>query len=349
MMKKLFAAAAALLITFSFIGCKADLAMGSDSQSGQAAQKLELIIASNQTSGENPYHFGLQKFKETAESISDGRISVICHDGTLGENENELIEKLSSGQAQMVVSSPGFMSGTGAAEVDMLSLLYLFDSFEHWEAALDGEFGNTMRDIILEKTNGDFRIMGYWSAGVRDYYGKKPIKTVADVAGLTIRTQTSGVVSEFWNQCGAVPLNIAWGELYSALKLGVVDSAENDYTNFMLKAHHKTPNGRYICETHHDFTTRLFLMDGNFYNSLTDEQREWIDIAAAAATAEERRITYSMADESKRRVIADGGIVTEFKDIDIEAFKAIAIPIQDKFAMDNDLEDYLEMVRKAAD
>ena len=110
------------------------------------AAELTLIIASNQTSPENPYHFGLAKFKEVAEEISGGKIEVICHDGTLGENE--LVEKLDLGAAHMVVASPGFMTAIGVPEVDMLSLLYLFDSFDHWEAAMDGEFGATMRDLI---------------------------------------------------------------------------------------------------------------------------------------------------------------------------------------------------------
>ncbi len=318
------------------------------STSAPETPAINFIIASNQTSAENPYHYGLAKFKEVAESVSGGKITVTCHDGTLGENENELIEKLNMGACQMVVASPGFMTAIGVPEVDMLSLLYLFDDFDHWEASLDGEFGDAMRDVILEKTNKDFRIMGYWSSGVRDYYGKKAIKTPADVKGLTIRTQTSGVVSDFWTQCGAIPTQVAWGELYQALEQGVVDSAENDYTNFMLKDHHKTANGKYIGETHHDFTTRLFLMDGNFYDSLTDEQKGWIDEAAAAATAEERNVTYSMLGDSKAKVIADGGVVTDFKDMDIEAFKAIAIPIQDKFAVDNGMEQYLKMVRDAA-
>lgn len=312
-----------------------------------AAPELTLIIASNQTSAENPYHFGLAKFKEVAEDVSGGKIEVIAHDGTLGENESELVEKLNMGAAQMVVASPGFMTAIGVPEVDMLSLLYLFDSFDHWEAAMDGEFGTTMRDIILDKTGNDYRIMGYWSAGVRDYYGKKPIQTAADVKGLTLRTQTSGVVSDFWTQLGAVPTQVAWGELYQALEQGVVDSAENDYTNFMLKDHHKTSNGHYVCETHHDYTTRLFLMDGNYYNSLTDEQKAWIDEAAAAATAEERKVTYEMMDASKEKVIADGAEVTNFEDMDIESFKSVAIGIQDKFAADNNMQDLLDKVRAA--
>lgn len=348
MMKRFLAAIAAALMITALFGCgNSDSASDFAEEQPTDEPQLELIIASNQLSEENPYHFGLAKFKETAESLSNGRISVICHDGTLSENEDELIEMLKSGECQMIVASPGFMTDIGVPEVEMLSLLYLFDSFDHWENALDGEFGRMMRDVILEKTGNSFRIMGYWSAGVRDYYGKKPIKTVADVKNLTIRTQTSGVVSEFWNQCGAVPLNVAWGNLYDALRLGVVDSAENDYTNFMLKEHHKTQNGKYICETHHDFTTRLFMINGDFYDSLTPQQRDWINDAADAASAEERRVTYSMLDYSKENVIAEGGVVTEFKDIDIEAFKAIAIPIQDKFAADNKMESYLKMVRKA--
>ena len=310
--------------------------------------ELSLIIASNQTSPENPYHFGLAKFKEVAEEVSGGKIEVITHDGTLGENENELVEKLNMGAAQMVVASPGFMTAIGVPEVDMLSLYYLFDSFEHWEAAMDGEFGSAMRDVILEKTGNDYRIMGYWSAGVRDYYGKKPITTAADMNGMTIRAQTSGVVGEFWSSVGAVPTSVGWGELYQALEQGVVDSAENDYSNFMLKDHHKTANGHYVCETHHDFTTRLFLMDGNYYNSLTDEQKAWIDEAAAAATAEERQVTYDMMGQSKDKVIADGAEVTNFEDMDIESFKSVGIQIQDKFAADNNMQDYLDKVRAAA-
>jgi TRAP-type C4-dicarboxylate transport system substrate-binding protein len=339
-MRKLLSVVSSIFVVMCFL-------VLTETKTKSADEKLTLIIASNQTSVENPYHFGLLKFKEVAEKISNGKIEVICHDGTLGENESELVEKLSMGAAQLVVVSPGFMTAVGVPEVDMLSLLYLFDGFEHWEKALDGEFGIAMRDTILTKTGNNFRIMGYWSAGVRDYYGKKPVKTVADMKGLTIRTQTSGVVSEFWTKTGAIPTQVAWGELYQALEQGVVDSAENDYTNFMLKGHHKTANGKYTSETHHDFTTRLFLIDGNYYNSLNAEQRAWIDEASKAANTEERKVTYAMMDDSKAKVKAEGGVVTEFKDVDVAGFKAIAIPIQDNFAEKNNMKQYLEMVRKA--
>ncbi len=355
MKKKISVVLAGVMAALTLAGCgsgsaapSANTGTGAAAGGNSGAAELNLIIASNQTSADNPYSYGLDKFKEVAEEVSGGKISVTVHKGTLGENENELIEKLEMGAASMVVASPGFMTAIGVPEVDIFSLNYLFDGFDHWEACLDGEFGDKMKQIVSEKTGNNFRIMAYWSSSVRDYYGKKEVKTPTDLKGMTIRTQSSQVQQDFWKACGAIPTTVAWGELYQALQQGVVDSAENDYTSFMLKEHHKTDNGKYISETHHDYTTRLLLMNGHFYDGLTDEQKGWIDEAVEACTKEEREVVYRMFEESKEKVIADGAIVTEFKDMDIEAFKALALPIQDKFAADNDMTAELDMIRAAA-
>lgn len=327
------------------IGTIAPESTGNASQTD--SQAIKMVIASNQTSADNPYHYGLQTFKEVVEELSEGTIQVECSDGTLSENEPELLEMLDDGKAQMVVVSPGNMSSAGVSEINLISLLYLFEGFAHWEAAMDGEFGSTMADIILERTGNRYRIMGYWSAGVRDYYGKIPIMSAADVEGLTIRTQISGVVYQYWTGLGAEPVDIGWGVLYDSLMAEEVDSAENDYTNLMLKQHHTTTNGKYICETHHDYTTRLFIINGDFYDSLTTEQKSWVDTAALAATLEERAVTYDMMDSSKAQCIAEGAIVTNYEDMDIESFREAAIAIQDQYAEENDLTNYLEMIRSA--
>ena len=362
MKKKFLCSTLAMAMTASMLfGCASESKTETTAAAGDAKEEtteaaksdvtpeLNLIIASNQTSLENPYSYGMDKFKEVVEDKSGGKIQVTVHKGTLGENENELIEKLEMGAASMVVASPGFMTAIGVPEVDMFSLNYLFDSFDHWEKCMDGEFGDKMKETVKEKTGNNFRIMAYWSSSVRDYYGKKPVTKPEDLKGMTIRTQSSQVQQDFWKACGAIPTSVAWGELYQALQQGVVDSAENDYTSFMLKEHHKTPNGHYISETHHDYTTRLLLMNGDFYDSLTDEQKGWIDQAVEACTEEERQVVYRMFKESKEKVIADGAEVTNFEDVDIDAFKALALPIQDKFAADNNMTAELEMIRAAAE
>lgn len=239
-MKKFLVLLLALTMSLSMlVGCQKPATgpeqPATDGPATTDLKPLHLVIAHNQTSTDNPYQYGMLKFKEVIEDISGGNITVEVHNGSIGTNESELIEKLSLGAADMVVASPGFMTGIGVKEVDILSLLYLFNSFDHWEKALDGEFGNQMKQIITEKTNNDFKVMGFWSSGVRNFYGKKPLNVPQDSAGLMIRTQNSPVQQQFWKDAGAIPSSVDWNELYQALQQGVVDSAENDFTNFMQK------------------------------------------------------------------------------------------------------------------
>lgn len=328
-----------LLVFTALAGCGND----DETSSGGDGGKIKIIAAHNQTSPENPYQDGLLKFKEVAEEESDGNIEVV-HAGTLGTEESELVEKLKLGAADVVLVSPGFMTQTGIKEVDLFALPYLFESYDHWESVVDGEVGDKMAKIINEKSNNDFKLIGYWSAGVRHYYGKKPINKMSDLKGMTIRTQTSGVVADYWKKTGAIPTDIAWGELYQALQQGVVDSAENAYPYFVQQNHHKTDNGKYITETGHDYTTRFLLINGNKFDKYTEKQKEIILKAADASVKAEREALYKQEEEYKQKAIDEGAVVNE---IDKEPFIELAVPLQDKAAKEIGVEDMLQKIRDA--
>lgn len=303
---------------------------------------LKLVVAHNSTSTENPYHYGMLKFKDVVEDISDGEIQVEIHAGTIGTSEDELIEKLQLGAADMVIAAPGFMTKTGVPEIELLTLPYLFDSFDHWEKVTQGEFGDKLKDIIYEKTNGKFLLADYWSSGIRNYYGKKPIEEPQDLKGLRIRTQSASTQLKFWGGTGAIPTQIAWNELYQALSSNVVDAAENDMTNLSLKDHHKTSNGKYVSETQHDYLTPLVLFNGPRFEKYTEQQQEWIMEAVEEATKEEVAVTKAMLEESREKIIKDGG---EINQVNKQAFKDMAIPIQDEFAANIDMTHMLEILR----
>lgn len=311
---------------------------------GANSVQVNLKFAHNQTALDNPYVYGASAFKEKLGQLSGGTMQATLYNGTMSEDEGTLLKYLQDGTADIVVISPGLITGLGVPEVDIFSLSYLFDNFAHWGNVLDGEFGSELANIVSKKTDA-VRILGYWSAGVRDYYGKKPIREPADLEGMTIRIGNSPVQQQFWKSCGAIPKSVGWGDLYNALNEGSVDSAENDYTNFSLKEHHKTKNGHYVCETEHDFTTRLMLVRPAFYNSLSAEQKQYLEQAAKYATQIERQKTFEQASSSKANVIADGAEIVENKDIDIEAFKKLAHPIQDEYAQKNNMERFIKMVR----
>ncbi|MCP3027368.1 TRAP transporter substrate-binding protein [Halobacillus sp. A5] len=304
----------------------------SDAAGGQEDDgKIKIVAAHNQTSPDNPYQFGMEEFKRVAEEESNGDIEVEVHAGTLGTSESELIEKLKLGGADLVLVSPGFMSQTGIREIDLFAMPYMFEDYEHWQQVVDGEVGEEVAQSIQEKSDGDFKMMGYWSAGVRHYYGGEPLESIDDLEGMKYRTQTSGAIAEYWEAAGAVPTNVSWGELYQGLQQGIVDSSENSYPYFVQQNHHKTKNGKYITETAHDYTTRFLLMNGNKFDEYTDEQQEIVLKAADAAVEEEREVDMEQEKEYKQQAIDDGAEVNE---IDREPFIELAEPYQEKLAED---------------
>ncbi|SFL20184.1 TRAP transporter substrate-binding protein [Halanaerobium salsuginis] len=325
-----------LLISFIMvliIGCSANVL---------AVEKLELVAAHNQTSKESPYQVGMLKFKEACEDLSDGAITVQVHAGTLGTSESELVEKLKLGAADVVIVSPGFMSKTGIKQIQLFAFPYLFNDYNHWGKVVDGVVGSKIANIVNEKSHNDFKVLGYWSAGVRHYYGKKPLHNMADLEGMKIRTQTSGVVADFWSSIGAVPTSVAWGELYQALQQGVVDGAENAYPFFVQESHHKTRNGKFTTETGHDYTTRFMLINGSKFDSLSAEQQEIIEKAAKISIDAEREEVRNQETQYKQVLLDEGGKVNE---IDRQPFIEAAMPIQDKAAAQYGVEDLLQMIR----
>ncbi|MCM3706231.1 MULTISPECIES: TRAP transporter substrate-binding protein [Cytobacillus] len=339
-MKKILSISFVLLLAFSAVlaGCSSKEEAGGEA----GAKKIKIVAAHNQTSPDNPYQTGLLKFKEVAESKSNGDIEVEVHAGTIGTEESELVEKLKLGAADVVLVSPGFMTQTGIKEIDLLALPYLFDSYDHWEKVVDGDVGKEMAELVKEKSNNDFKLIGYWSAGVRHYYGKKPIEKMEDLKGLTFRTQTSGVIADYWKKTGAIPTSIAWGELYQALQQNVVGSSENSYPYFIQQNHHKTKNGKYITETAHDYTTRFLLVNGKKFDSYSKEQQDTILEAAKASVESEREAVYAQEAEYREKAIADGA---EINEIDRKPFIELAEPLQEKTAKDLGAEDLLKKIK----
>lgn len=326
---------------FTLLGVAAAISLVGCSEDSAKSDTIKIVAAHNQTNLSSPYQTGMLKLKEVADK--SGLFNVEVHAGTIGTNENELVEKLVLGGADMVLVSPGFMTSSGIEEVDLFSLLYLFNDYSHWEKVVDGEVGKNIADIIYTKSGEKYRVAAYWTAGVRHWYGKQPVNSFADVKGMKIRTQTSGVVSQYWQEIGAVPTSVAWAELYQALSSNVVDAAENAYPYFIPMEHHKTSNGKYISETGHDYTTRLLLVRNAVWESFSDEQRTIFNQAVADATQAERQALYNEESTYKQKAIDDGAIVNT---LDRAPFIEKALSIQDQWAAKNGMTEVIETIRQ---
>ena len=86
-------------------------------------------------------------------------------------------------------------------------------------------------------------------------------------------------------------------------------AAENDLGNILLQKFYEA--GPYVSLTDHDIATRMFLIGANKYNSLTDEQKQWVDEAAEYACKEQRAFDKDLNDKAPETIKENGGIVNE--------------------------------------
>ncbi|WP_059103026.1 TRAP transporter substrate-binding protein [Shouchella shacheensis] len=334
MKKTIFLASVGVVRLVALAGC--------NTAEDAAGEAQETLILATQLDANSPFGVGFERFKEVIEEETNGEVTAEIHtDGSLGGNEDLLLQSIASGAVDMTVVSPGFMT-QAIREVDLFSMPYLFTSEEHWERVVDGEVGKETNAMIEEETN--LRVLGYWSAGVRNFYGFHEVNAPEDLQNVSIRTQDSPAVQDAWSALGAIPTSVAWDEMYQALQNRVVDASENDFTNMYQSSHHEvTP---YISLTEHDFATRFFLTSDVVLERFDAEQQEAIWKAAEEATLAAREADREMAEDSLKRLEEEGAVLNE---VDTAPFMEQTEHVREQAAKDLGALELYEAIQALAE
>jgi len=125
-----------------------------------------------------------------------------------------------------------------------------------------------------------------------------------DLEGLKIRVQESATAMQLVSALGASPTPISWGELYTALQQGVVDGAENNPPSFYLSHHYEVC--KYYILNEHTAVPDMLLIGTPLWDRLDDQERQWLQEAAAAATDYQRQLWQAAEAEALAAVKAAG-------------------------------------------
>ena len=253
---------------------------------------------------DNPYWAFTEVFGSIVHSGTEGRYEIqVFPSGQLGDLES-LLQQNVRGSLQMVGGLNAGHVAAYAENAQVLELPFVFPNTEIAIQVLQGEFGQSLSDHVAEESG--VRIMAYLPAAFRNFSNNvRPIRTPEDMVGLNIRTQQIPLHVAMVEALGASPTPIAWAELYSALQTGVVDGQENaPYT--MLLANLQEVQ-RYYTLNNHLVNMPMITINEEFYQSLSDADREVFDFAARQASFAMMGII--VAKESQDlKVIADAGV-----------------------------------------
>ena len=253
--------------------------------------------------GAEPVNGMFELFKSEVEKGSGGAITMeIVYGGALGK-PNERLNHVRHGIIQMSDASDGNYASI-YKDIQILSMPYLFPDEETAWKLLDGPIGTRMAEDIRAKTG--IRVLGWWeSGGFKHYSANRAIRTPDDMKGLKMRVMAP-IFGIPVLALGGSATPIAFPELYTSLKTGVVDGQDNAVWVFNLIKLHEVQE--YLMLDGHIYAFGPLGINDGWFSGLAD------DLKAVVLAAGEKAIAYnrkeSRAAEAKNIAMAEERGVT---------------------------------------
>lgn len=302
----------AVLILSSFIFAALLFAIGISDK--QPEQKIILKYAEVNPAGHIMDQCGYH-FAELVRVKSNGRITVqVFPDSRLG-NEKTMYQTLQKGGGTIDIcrANTNSMGEFGCNKLGLLGLPFVFRDRAHLWTVLDSEIGDELLRDPQECGSGMVGLY-YLDEGCRNFFTRKEIevRTLKDFKGLKLRVPETALMADTVAALGAKPAPILFSELYSSLKNGVVDGAEQPFSGYYSnKLYEVAPN---YTLTGHVFSPSIVLISEKVWNKLSSEDRK-ILLFAGKETEDWNRITIEMLDNELIKDIKNAGAnIIEVKD-----------------------------------
>jgi tripartite ATP-independent transporter DctP family solute receptor len=266
-------------------------------------------------------------FAAKLDELSHGAFVIDQFPGAQLGQEPQMLQKIRTGDIDFIICSTA-NSATLSPESGVMSLHYLFRSEEHLMKSLaDPRVVAAMREMFGDTVQGA-HVLALATLGLRDLYGKKPIHGVNDIKGLKVRVQATATEDTIFAAYGAQTVHMPFGSVYTSLQTGVVDMAENGINVYQANKHYETAPVMSLSE--HEANNSVLWVSDKVWNSLTDEQKGWVQQAADTVSREQPAKAFGLEHDSLKKLQKLG--VTFVTDVDKSGFRAIAEPLQEQTA-----------------
>ena len=268
-----------------------------------------------------PPESGAVGFAWQAEEVrkrSGGELDMQFFGGTLLSKELEIMNAVKSGNIQM--GDPAGAAATVFPEMGVFLVPYLVQSYAHAYKMFNGSIGDQLDKQFQDKYK--LKVMCFFDYGFRHFWtAKKPIIEPKDLRGAKIRVQQAKVFGDTINGLGGNAVPMAWGEVISAAKSGVIDGGDLPIVNqIALKIYEVS---KYCSMSFHNYGPTLNTMNLATWESLSPEHKKLMIDTSREAQDKIRQLTESVDNfaAAKKELEPKGMVVVE---ADVDAFKRVA-------------------------
>ncbi len=230
------------------------------------------------------FNQGGKKIGAELEKLMPGVFDFQLYPGSQLGNEREILEGLRIGTLEMTTSG---VAGIADPIFNVFDLPFLFKDRDEAYSVLDGEVG---QELLKQCQDKKLVALGYFENGWRHITNNVgPINKPSDLDGLRQRVVEHQIYMATMNALGAGTVPIPYGELYTALKTGVVDGQDNPLVNIYTAKFYEVQD--YLTLSGHVYSNNVIFASRHFWDKLTVEQQAAIREAVQRATEYVRKLS----------------------------------------------------------
>ena len=266
-------------------------------------------------------------FAEKLKELSKGTLVVDQYPGAQLGQEPQLLQLVKSGDIEFAIISSA-NTATISPQAGVMSLHFLFRNEAHVIKALaDPKVFDAIKTMIDDTAQG-LHVIGTGSQEVSHIYSKREVHNVGDIKGMKVRVQATATEDTMFPAYGAQTVHMPFGSVYTSLQTGVVDAAENSINVYLVNKHYEV--APVLSITEHEANNALLFVSDKLWQSLSAEQKQWVQAAANEVSAKEPQKAFELERNALTKLKSFGVKVVE--DVDKKSFTAIADPYLDKLA-----------------
>ena len=243
--------------------------------------------------------------------------------GQLG-SVSELLEQVQMGETVAVATDAGALKAW-APELGILECPYMFASVDEVPALFETQWFKDQCDILEE--NGIKVLSAEMIYGARQLMCNTAVRTPDDLKGVKIRVPNSDLSISMMEAMGGVPTPMSLSEVYASVQQGVIDGMENPVATHLDNSMWEVCD--YLSLTSHQITISWYVMSADVFNSLSEQDQEYLMTSAKACADYFNSINDEANEEALQEFIDKGTTIVD--DVDIEAFQEATSSVYEKF------------------
>ena len=285
-----------------------------------------------------PTNLAVKYMGDELSKATGGKDTIkVFGDSSLG-SEKDTVEQVKIGALDMVRVNTSAFHGI-VPESMIPALPFLFRDIDHFRKTMYGPQGDK---ILAAFDKAGFVGLAFYESGARSMYAKKPIKSVTDMKGLKVRVQPSDLWVALITAMGASPAPMPFAEVYTGLKTGLIDAAENNIPSYEETKHFEA--APIFSETQHSMPPEVLVFSKKVWDTLSKEEQAAIRKAAKDSVPYYVKLWDAKEKDAKAAVLKGGAKIIPASDVDRKSFVEVEKPVWDKFANTPELKGLVQEV-----